>query len=183
MKGVVFTEFIEMVEDEFSIDMADEIIENAHLESGGSYTSLGTYDHQEMLDLVNELSKSSGIPAPDLVRAFGVHLCGRFAESYPDMFAGAENAFDFLQQIQDHIHVEVRKLYPDAQLPSFEYEHPSKNQLVMNYSSARPFAVLADGLIHGAIEHFDEEIEVEIEDLADGAGTSARFTLTKPSSP
>ena len=182
MKGIVFTEFIEMVEDEFSIDMADEIIENAHLASGGAYTTLGTYDHSEMLALVSELSKSSGIPAPDLVRVFGTHLCGRFAANFPEMFADAADAFGFLEQIQDHIHVEVRKLYPDAQLPSFDYEYPSENQLVMNYSSARPFAVLADGLIQGAIKHYGEDINIEIEDLSDGAGTAARFLLTKQAS-
>jgi hypothetical protein len=183
MKGIVFTEFIEMVEDEFSLDMADEIIENAHLESGGAYTTLGTYDHREMLELVSELSKSSGIPTSDLVRVFGTHLCGRFAANFPEMFSSAADTFDFLEQIQDHIHVEVRKLYPDAQLPHFAYEYPSENQLVMNYSSTRPFAVLADGLIRGAIKHYGEEIDIEIEDLSDGAGTSARFLLTKQALP
>ena len=47
MKGVVFTEFIEMVEDKFSADIADQIIEEADLPSGGVYTSVGTYDHAE----------------------------------------------------------------------------------------------------------------------------------------
>ncbi len=182
MKGIVFTEFIEMVEDKFSLDVADEIIENAHLESGGAYSSLGTYDHREMLELVNELSKSSGIPASDLVRVFGIHLCGRFAVNFPEMFSSAEDTFGFLEQIQDHIHVEVRKLYPDAQLPRFSYEYPRENQLVMNYSSDRPFAVLADGLIQGAVKHYGEEIDIEIEDLSDGAGTSARFLLTRQAS-
>ena len=83
MKGIVFTEFIEMVEETFSMEMADEIIENAHLESGGAYTTLGTYDHREMLELVTQLSQSTGIPVPDLVRVFGIHLCGRFADNLP----------------------------------------------------------------------------------------------------
>jgi hypothetical protein len=179
MKGIVFTEFIEMVEDNFSMELADEIIENAHLESGGAYTTLGTYDHREMLKLVSQLSRSSGIPESDLVRVFGVHLCGRFADTYPDMFADADDTFGFLGQIENHIHVEVRKLYPDAQLPSFVYEYPSENQLIMTYSSTRPFAALADGLIQGAIKHYGEDIGIEIEDLSDGAGTSARFLLTK----
>ena len=179
MKGIVFTEFIEMVEETFSMEMADEIIENAHLESGGAYTTLGTYDHREMLELVTQLSQSTGIPAPDLVRVFGIHLCGRFADNFPDMFAGAGDTFGFLGQIENHIHVEVRKLYPDAQLPSFVYEYPNENQFVMTYSSKRPFAALADGLIQGAIKHYGEDIEIEMEDLSAGAGTSARFLLTK----
>ncbi len=45
MKGVVFTEFIEMVEDQFSADMVDDIIDDAQPPSGGAYTAVGTYDH------------------------------------------------------------------------------------------------------------------------------------------
>ena len=52
MKGVVFTEFLEMVEDRFSPEMADRIIEGAELASGGVYTTVGTYDHGEMIQLV-----------------------------------------------------------------------------------------------------------------------------------
>jgi Haem-NO-binding len=51
MKGVVFTEFLEMVEDRFSPEMADRIIEGAELASGGVYTTVGTYDHGEMIQL------------------------------------------------------------------------------------------------------------------------------------
>ena len=56
MKGVVFTEFIEMVENEFSPDLADTIITEAGLPSGGIYTSVGTYRHEEML------GSSTGLP-------------------------------------------------------------------------------------------------------------------------
>lgn len=44
MKGVVFTEFIEMVEGRFGLAMVDRIIEAAQLPSSGVYTAVGTYD-------------------------------------------------------------------------------------------------------------------------------------------
>lgn len=49
MKGIVFCEFVEMMEQEFSVDLADEIISATNLESGGAYTTVGTYDHSELL--------------------------------------------------------------------------------------------------------------------------------------
>jgi len=58
MKGMVFTEFLEMVEDQFGFTMADKIISEAELASGGVYTSVGTYHHQEMVALVVNLSKA-----------------------------------------------------------------------------------------------------------------------------
>ena len=39
MKGIVFTEFLEMVEDKFSFDVVDTIIEQSELESGGVYNA------------------------------------------------------------------------------------------------------------------------------------------------
>ena len=58
MKGIVFCEFVEMMEQEFSGEMADEIISGAQLESGGAYTTVGTYDHHEMLTLVTRLKRT-----------------------------------------------------------------------------------------------------------------------------
>ena len=43
MKGIVFTEFLEMVEEKYGLEMVDDIIENANLQSHGAYTSVGTY--------------------------------------------------------------------------------------------------------------------------------------------
>ena len=56
MKGIVFTELIEMIENEFSLKIADDIIQRSNLKSKGVYSSIGTYDHKEIFILVKELS-------------------------------------------------------------------------------------------------------------------------------
>ena len=61
MKGIVFTELIEMIENEFSFKIADDIIQRSNLKSKGVYSSIGTYDHQEIFILVKELSDATGI--------------------------------------------------------------------------------------------------------------------------
>ena len=181
MKGVVFTEFLEMVEDKFSPQVADRIIEQSVLPSGGSYTAIGTYDHNELLQLVTRLSAESGIAVPDLVRAFGKHLFGRFVQGYPVFFTGITSAFDFLQRVEGFIHVEVRKLYPDAELPSIQCHLKGPDELTMIYRSSRPLAHFGEGLIMGCIEHFGDGIAVQVEDLSNGQWNAARFTLTRPS--
>ncbi len=57
MKGIVFTEFLEMVEDKFGLETVDSIIENSNLPSEGIYTSVGTYDFNEMVSLITSLHK------------------------------------------------------------------------------------------------------------------------------
>lgn len=116
MKGVVFTEFMELVETRMGLEMLDRIITEADLPNDGAYTSVGTYDHAELVRLVQALSNASGLTVPQLIHLFGEHLFQRFSVQYKALFADSRTAFDFLARIDDVIHVEVRKLYPDAEL-------------------------------------------------------------------
>ena len=167
MKGVVFTEFLEMVENEFGYETVDQIITAGKLPSEGVYTAVGTYDHQEMFTLVGELSKKTNIKPEVLVESFGKYLFQTFTKAYPQMFAGSPGLFSFLSKIEDTIHVEVQKLYPDAQLPTFDTRRIGTDKLEMIYHSERRLAMLAIGLIKGAIKYFPEKANVEIEELSE----------------
>jgi hypothetical protein len=178
LKGIVFTEFLEMVENTVSEEVADRLLDECELESGGVYTSLGTYDHREMLTLVTHLSEISGTPVPDLVKVFGEYLLGRFVVQYPGFFQESHDSFDLLSKIENHIHVEVKKLYPQAELPTFDCQSEGST-MILTYTSKRPFADLADGLIRGCCAHYGEAMQIDREDLPGVPGTGARFTLTK----
>ena len=79
----------------------------------------------------------------------------------PAFFSGVDSAFTFLASIDGHIHVEVRKLYPDAELPRFECRMLGPSQMEMIYTSSRPFADLAEGLIVGCAKHFGQPMTIE----------------------
>jgi len=183
VKGIVFTEFLDMVEARFTPEVADCMITAAAVPSGGAYTAVGTYDYHELIQLVAQLSTLTSLPIPKLVHTFGVHLFGRFVAAYPALFAGVRSAFSFLERIEDHIHVEVRKLYPDAELPTFTCDTSTPGRLTMLYRSSRPFADLAEGLIAGCIAHFGEPILIHRDDIANSHGTHVRFVLTKQDIP
>lgn len=178
MKGMIFTEFLDMVEATWSLDMVDSIIARANVPSAGAYTAIGTYSHEEIIALVVALSQETQQAVPDLVRTFGKHLFGRFLNLYPHFFTDISDSFEFLSGIENVIHAEVRKLYPDAELPSFEVEQ-APGKLILTYISAHPFADLAEGLIHGCIAHFGENIEIRREAVTIPNDGQTRFTLTK----
>ncbi|MBZ5715745.1 heme NO-binding domain-containing protein [Nannocystis pusilla] len=179
MKGVVFTEFLEMVEAQFSSEMVEELLGSCELASGGAYTSIGTYDHRELVALVGALSEKTGAPGGALVHEFGRHLLRRFTVGFPGFFAAARDTFAFLAQVEGYVHAEVRKLYPDAELPTFECRVDGHDRMDMVYRSTRGFADLAHGLIVATAEHYGEAITVEVEDLSGGARTHVRFELRK----
>jgi hypothetical protein len=66
MKGIVFTEFLELVEDKFGLEMVDSIITNSNLGSSGIYTAIGTYSFSEMLQLLQNLSAKTRLSVNDL---------------------------------------------------------------------------------------------------------------------
>jgi hypothetical protein len=177
MKGLVFVEFVEFVEDRFSLETVDRIIEKSSLATGGAYTSVGVYDYREMIQLVSQLSSETGVEARELLRVFGQHTFGRFVDKFPELFAGVESAIEFLGSIEGHIHVEVKKLYPDAELPTFHYEPSAPGSLVMVYESPRCLADFAMGLITGAVEHFGTPMEIDMAPLTDDH-SRVRFTVS-----
>ncbi|MCT4655966.1 MAG: heme NO-binding domain-containing protein [Cohaesibacter sp.] len=179
MKGLVFTEFLDFVANSYSEDMVDDIIDACDLEHDGAYTAVGTYDHMEMAQLLGALSKETNVSGAELLRIFGQHLMGVFSQKFPDFIVGADTLFGFLSSVENHIHIEVKKLYPDAELPSFEQVEESDNHMVLDYRSCRPFANLAEGLILGAAAHFGSPISIEQMTYQEETGPVVRFTLTK----
>ena len=173
MKGIVFTKFIEMVETQYSIETAEDMISACNLPGGGAYTSVGTYDHREMVSLLQQLSQMTGRPIPDLLRAYGNFLFGQFARMYPAFFDGIQSSIEFAGRIESVIHVEVLKLYPDAELPKFDVTSITPDNLQFVYRSDRHLGDLAHGLLEACIIHFGERETV----------TLTRANLSEPGDP
>ncbi|MDA3821012.1 MAG: heme NO-binding domain-containing protein [Bacteroidales bacterium] len=178
MKGIVFSEFLSMVDEKFSIEMSERLIDEVNLPSGGAYTTVGTYDAQEIVDLVVKLSEITKISVPDLLKTFGYYLLGRFVEIFPQFFKDVTSTLDFLPKVESYVHLEVKKLYSDAELPSFTCVFPYPGRLEMKYRSARNFSDLAEGLILGTADHFNESIKVERESIPEDP-LAALFIITK----
>jgi hypothetical protein len=168
VKGVVFTEFLGLVEQRFGANMVDDLLDAADFPHGGAYTAVGTYPHEEMVTMVVDLSQRTGLPVPTLLTVFGGHLFERFTQAYPRFFEGHTQAFAFLSGIEAVIHTEVRKLYPDAELPGFEVAQPHADRLELVYSSKRHFEDLAQGLLQACIAHFGGGIDLSRHTLPDG---------------
>lgn len=177
MKGIVFTKFFEMIEEEKGYDLVDAIIEEVKPESGGSYTAIGTYDHSEIVALVVSYAKHTGQNVSDVLKDFGKYLFDVFYNNYSSFFDPNHTAFDFLKSIDNYIHIEVAKLYPDAQLPRFKTEEPQKGTLVMTYVSTRKMADLAYGLIEKTLQHFQEEKSIIMENV-EADGSVVKFTIS-----
>ena len=177
MKGVVFTEFFEFVEGEYSPEFLQETISESQIASGGVYTSVGTYPVCEMGALVGTLAKRTGHDTSLLLNLFGRHLFRYFHASSPHFFEGVNCPFDLLASVETKIHVDVKKLYPDAELPTFEILEHSPDRFVMNYKSARGLGDLCEGLIEECLLHFGKPASISRELKSEDPLTVIQFTL------
>jgi Haem-NO-binding len=180
MKGIVFTEFLEMVAQRFGDDMVDDMIADSQVPHKGAYTSVGTYPHDEMVALVSSMSSRTGLGMDSLLEIFGHHLFGRFYAHHPQFMDSTPDPLEFLMGIETIVHTDVRKLYPDAQLPGFDTHRISANQIVMHYSSMHNFSSLAAGLLKGCAEHYRCNLKVErSEPRQIPSGVAVDFTVTR----
>ncbi|MDP5106475.1 MAG: heme NO-binding domain-containing protein [Polaribacter sp.] len=178
MKGIVFTEFLDLVEEKFGIEMVDDIISNSTLASEGVYTSIGTYSFSEMLQLVSHLSSKSKISIDDLLLIYGEHFFSVIERSYPGLLATYNDPIEMLSSIENHIHVEVRKIYPDAELPTFIVQEKKENSLIMIYKSNRAMHHFGLGLMNKTFQHFKSTAEIILEKIKED-GTEVRFIINK----
>lgn len=159
MKGIIFNLLEEVVRREYGESTWDALLEAAQLD--GAYSALGNYPYEDLMKLVAAASSALKTPADAIVRWFGRNALPLLAERYPHFFEGHKSIRTFLLTLNDIIHVEVRKLYPGAEVPVFDYDTSSPEVLVMGYKSPRKLCALAEGFIEAAAAHYGEEVALE----------------------
>lgn len=159
MKGVVFNLLEEVVSRDYGQDAWDQVLDAAGLD--GSYTSLGGYPDDELFALIGAASTALDKHPDEIVRWFGREALPLLAANYPQFFELHESARPFVLTLNDIIHPEVRKLYPGAEVPVFDFATSPEGGLLMGYSSARKLCSFAEGLIEAAADHYGEKASIE----------------------
>ena len=154
MKGIIFNLVEEVVTEAYGADTWDSLLDDAALD--GSYTSLGSYPDTDLFALVGAASKSLGVSPDQVVRTLGEGAIPLLAERFPEFFEPHAGTRTFLLTLNDIIHAEVRKLYPDADLPEFDFDTSAADGLTLGYRSGRQLCQLAEGFITGSARHFGE---------------------------
>lgn len=178
MKGLVFTTFYAHCESRYGADYLDDVIEDANLPSKGAYTSVGSYPFEEMVALITALTRKSGTELRVVLEEFGRFCFAQWVRYVPAYFEN-KSLFEILASVDEFHENEVRKLYPDAELPSFKLDSRDSEMLVLRYYSCKPLADLAAGVIKGAASHLGETIEVSHRPVTDSRGAHVRFEIRR----
>ncbi|MFB0982305.1 MAG: heme NO-binding domain-containing protein [Alteromonadaceae bacterium] len=170
MQGSIFTSFSEMVIEEMGMPLWNQLLDKVNPPSKGIYTNGMQYDDSEIMVFIAELSILTQVDTPTLLRNFGEYLFIDLFNNNRASLSYLDNLKDFLKGIDHVVHKEVRRLYPDAYVPTFKVSETPNGDLIMLYQSKRKLCHLSEGLITGAAKHFDESISIHHpECMHDGA--------------
>lgn len=158
MKGIVFNLLETVVSEEEGAAAWDEALRDSGVD--GAFSSLGTYDHSELHALAEALAPRLGMSPDEVVRWFGRRALRKLAAIYPKLFLPHASLLPFLETLNAVIHPEVRKLYPGAEVPVFDYRVAGPDRMVMGYNSSRGLCWFGHGLIEGASDHYSQEVDV-----------------------
>ena len=159
MKGIVFNLLEEVIRRQHGEDTWDNLLAAAQVD--GVYTSMGNYWDDDLRKLVGAAAESLQKPPGEVIRWFGFHALPLMAEKYPVFFDGHSSARPFVLTLNSIIHPEVRKAYPGADVPVFDFDVADARHLLIGYQSARRLCAFAQGLIEGAGVYFNEEVVFE----------------------
>jgi len=160
VKGIIFNLLEDVVTAEHGVEQWEDVLDCAGLD--GSYTAVGSYNDAEFLALVSALPGSASMSPGDRLRAFGRSAMGLLAQRYPVFFNGHTATRSFVLTLNQIIHPEVRKLYPGADVPVFDFDDdPGEPQtVIIGYRSARHLCQLAEGFVQGAADYFGEHVRL-----------------------
>jgi hypothetical protein len=178
MQGIVFVEFMGMVDEEFGPLVSERVVERSDLSSGGEYEVDDAYDARELPRLLGTLAREVGRPPADLARAFGRRLFARFATMDREC-VGSGDLYAFLEGLPQQVHGAIARRHPGSELPTIETHRLDDQRLEVLYRSSRHFADLAEGMLLGCVAHFGQPVKVERFPVTVPSGTGARFLLTR----
>lgn len=177
MKGIVFVELLRMAEELVGEAAVDQVLDDTPLSTGGAFTAVGDYPCSDLVALVQAFSRATNVPGEELQRQFGHWMMNTFKTHYPAFFESKPDVMAMLEAIEGEVHVEVRKIYPDAELPSFQTERLGDDGLRMTYSSSRPLVPFCKGLIEGCVDHFGRPAAIDTRDLSQPGAARAEFEI------
>ena len=159
MKGIIFNLLEEVVRRDLGDAEWGYVLQDADV--NGAFASQSSYPDVELRKLIAAVAKRSSKTPGEALQWFGRYSMPLLAQHYPAFFASQSSARSFILTLNDIIHPEVRRLFPGAGVPVFDFDMSSPDCLTVGYHSTRKLCALAHGFIEGAADHYQETVSVE----------------------
>lgn len=166
MKGTIVSAWIKTCRKLYGDELTNEAMEHLGINSNKIFTPTEDIEDTKAIGILDYIAKKLDKPSFDVWQEMGKNNVMTFSKDYPAFFK-YNNLYSFLKAMYD-IHVVVTKIIPGAKPPILKVEPIGSHKAVMTYSSPRGMFGYFLGMLKGASDFFEEEIDIEIVEKKEG---------------
>jgi hypothetical protein len=160
MKGIVFVNFNEFINELWGDEFWDNLLNGAELSSGGVCTTFGTYDDQNFFTLICLGVDKKNIYVKDAQFISGKRV---FREFYSFALAGVYNftgAFESAYTVQSFIHLEADKMDTYTLHPKSMFLSETPKKFLSHYQFAGKLYFLCEDILPSPTTHTGQKVKV-----------------------
>jgi Haem-NO-binding len=159
MHGVIFSELKKYVDERLGESAWPKLLDAAGF-SGRIFMPVATYPDADAVTLITTAVKVTGLTADGILEDFGCFIVPDLVKLYGHLLDPSWTTLDVIEHTEETIHSVVRSRNPGAAPPELHCSRPSKDEVVIRYSSPRRMCAIAKGIARGLANHFKESVVV-----------------------
>jgi len=159
MHGMIFGELKKLVDTKLGGDSWNQLLADAGLGSR-IYMPVGEYPDQEMVALVEAVSRKTALDARAVLEMFGEFIAPDLITLYRHLVKPEWRTLELLENTEATIHRVVRRRNPGARPPELKTAR-NGNEVLITYASARRMCGVAIGIVRGVAAYYREVVEIE----------------------
>lgn len=178
MKGHIFNLLEDFIGEVAGVDKLYEILDECSFDTSSRFVRTENYPDEQLLEIVDRTVKKLGLTHEQAHFAFGKWLYPRLITLLPAEFTSFPHPAYVLKKLDDLHKIELKKLYPDAVPPTFEYHALSSTTAELIYRSGRRMFTLVEGTLQGMAEHYNVAITCTTTRHFNGDENCGKFELS-----
>lgn len=159
MKGTVVATWMRTNRKLFGNPRVDEAMNYVGWGSDKIFSPIENVSDEEIKKIMKYIAEKENMAIGELWKKIGQDNIKAFSNDYPAFFIH-DNLYSFLKSLFD-IHIVMTKKFTGAKPPLVVIEPISKREATFSYKSSRGMFDYFIGMLQGACEHFNEEVEIE----------------------
>lgn len=179
MRGVFFTELLDLVEARHGVLGVERVREAALAPRARAYTAAGSYDYDELERLIAAAAAALAMTANALKTELGAVMMRRLMHDMPFALNGCDDALAAAGRIAELAPQWFRSTHDDEQAPSLVFSRLSDEVVAVDYRSRYPFADVAEGSLRALAALFAEPVDLVRQNAEGPPGCGARFVLRR----
>jgi predicted hydrocarbon binding protein len=125
------------------------------------YLAHNKYLDKEMETVVTAIADRSRTSVAAVLREIGEFLAPAFIQMSSSMISSEWRTIDLPENIEEKIHVPLRRQMPDAKPPVLRIRRVSPEEVRILYGSSHRLCPFTEGLIKGIANHYRETVSIE----------------------